>query len=180
MGKIIKDDHVEILELLQENVVDGKGDQTQLILRHVHTVSRGSEKDKGDKLYQGVLFHRHAQKSIIPSRRAGQGEHADLVALYIDLKILLIVLGNLLVRLVWNGKRKTVGADFLRREAEGNFLLEGISIDADGTAGDQVLTAIKIQRECFALETIGLNRQIEFQLPSTEGEIGRASCRERV
>src|SRR5262245_35353793 len=64
-----------------------------------------------------------------------------------------------------------MGADFLRCEAEGNLLLEGISIDTDGTAGDQVLTAIKIQRECFALETIGLNRQIEFQLPSTEGEL---------
>src|SRR5215813_15022901 len=60
VGEVIKDDHVEILELLQENIVDREGDQTQLILRHVHRVSRSSEKYKGDKLDQGILFHRHA------------------------------------------------------------------------------------------------------------------------
>src|SRR5262249_34925643 len=145
VGAVIKDDHVEILELLQENIVDREGDQTQLILRHVARVSRSSEKYKGDKRGQASLFHRHREKSRVPSGRAGQREYADLVALHIDLKILLIVLGNLLARLIWNGKRKTVGADFLRREAEGNFLLEGIRIDIDRSAGDQVLTAVKIK-----------------------------------
>ena len=60
MGKVIKDDHVEILQLLQKNIVDGKGDKTQLILRHIDTVSGSSEKHEGDQLYQRVLFHRHA------------------------------------------------------------------------------------------------------------------------
>src|SRR4030095_8851177 len=32
VGEVIKDDHVEILQLLQKNVVDREGDQTQLIL----------------------------------------------------------------------------------------------------------------------------------------------------
>src|SRR5262245_42177827 len=60
MGAVIKDDHVDVLHLLQDNVVDGEGDQTQLILRHIDSISRSSEKDEGDKLYQGVLLHRHA------------------------------------------------------------------------------------------------------------------------
>ena len=60
VGKVVKDDHIEILQLLQKNVVDGKRDQTQLILGHIDTVSGSSEKDKRDKLYQRVLFHRHA------------------------------------------------------------------------------------------------------------------------
>src|SRR4030095_5869249 len=48
VGEVIKDDHVEILQLLQKNVVDGEGDQTQLILRHIDTVRRSSEKYEGD------------------------------------------------------------------------------------------------------------------------------------
>src|SRR6266568_5046928 len=142
-----------------------------MILRHIDTVSRSSEKYKGDQLYQRVLFHRHAKKSIIPGGRAGQSEHANLVALHVDLKILVVVLGNLLSRLIWNGKRKAVSADFLGRKAEGDFLLEGVGIDTDGTACDQVLTAVEIQREGLAFETVGLNRQIEFHLASAESEL---------
>ena len=64
-----------------------------------------------------------------------------------------------------------MSADFLGREAEGDFLLEGVGIDTNGTAGDQVLTAVEVQREGLAFETVGLNRQIEFHLASAESEL---------
>src|SRR4029077_9609604 len=99
MRKVVEDEDVEVLELFQKNVVDGKWNQAQLVFRHVDIIRWGAQKDKGHQFYQRVLFHRHAEKTIVPGRRAGQCEHANLIALHVDLKFLLVVLCKLLSRL---------------------------------------------------------------------------------
>jgi len=58
--KIIEENQVEVLKLLQENIVDGKRDQAQLIVRHVDAVGGRAQEHERHQFDQRVLFHRHA------------------------------------------------------------------------------------------------------------------------
>src|SRR6266404_4833758 len=51
MRKVVEDEDVEVLELFQKNVVDGKWNQAQLIFRHIDIIRRGAQKDEGHQLY---------------------------------------------------------------------------------------------------------------------------------
>src|SRR5207249_8656285 len=173
MGEVVEKNHVEVLELLQKDVVDGKRNQAQLVVRDVHGIRGRAQKNEGDELDQRVLLHRHAQKAVIPGRRAGKGEDANLVAVDVDLELLVVVFRDLLPWLSGNAEREAVGPELFGVEAEGDFLLEGIRVDGHGTAGDQVLAAIEVERNAFAFEAVNLDREIDLEFAPAKREFRR-------
>src|SRR6185369_13139001 len=101
-------------------------------------------------------------------------KYADLVALHLDFKFLLVVLGDLLTRLRRNTHGESVRTQLPRSKAERDFLLESVAVDRDGTGGDEIFTAVEKQRHGFALHTRCLNRQVELEFAPTKGELRRA------
>ena len=172
--KVIEKDHVEVFQLLEKNIVDRKGDQAQLVFRHIDGVGGRAQENERHQLDQWILFHRHAQKTVVPRRRSGQGQNADLVALHLDFKLFLIVLGDLLARLRRHAYGERMGTQFFRREAECHFLLEGIGVDGDGAGGDEIFPAVEKQRHGFALHAESLQGQVDFEFTAAKGEFRRA------
>ncbi len=56
MGKIVEDNHVEILQLFEKNIVDGKRDEAQLALGHVDAVVGVRRKTKETSSINGSCF----------------------------------------------------------------------------------------------------------------------------
>ena len=63
-----------------------------------------------------------------------------------------------------------MGADLLGSVAEGHPLGKGVLIDVNGAAGEQVLTAVEINRDGFAGQAIGFDGEIHFDLSAAKGE----------
>ncbi len=67
-----------------------------------------------------------------------------------------------------------MGAEILGRERQAHLLFKQVAVDGDLPSGDEVLAAIEEERDRPALHARGLDREIDLELPATEGKIRSA------
>ena len=176
MRKVVKDQHVEVLQLLDEDLVDGKRNQAQLVFVHVHHVAGGAQEDERDQFQKRILLQREPQEPVVPRGRPRQGQHPDLVPAHLHPEGFPVVPGNILAPLFGKRQREAVGAQLPRRVVEGHAVLVGVTVDGDGVGGDEVPAEVEVERHLGAGHAVRLNREVDGDGAAAKGQFRGAQA----